>query len=278
MKQRKTISEEVVDLRMWFDEEYDDDPGICEQVDYKKVMNNDWAVKRFILANENGPVKGLESLKQFLSWKKENRVNKFNPLEIPREIYNLSPVFKFLPDYRENNVLYIRGNILMKLTDLTDIIRNLLIYNIDQIDSCSERVASWGLVVDISGSDYSQINASWLQEANTIISTYYPLGLRYMLIYGASIMVRMFGRMMTGLGGLQFVDSKTILDFIPAANLPDFLGTSIFSKQNYRRIPKDAKPMKEMKLSLDETEIRTILENLKPYLVDESKCTIVDTY
>ncbi|XP_015787569.1 uncharacterized protein LOC107364654 [Tetranychus urticae] len=277
MKQRKTISEEISDLRMWFDEEYGDEPGICDQIDYKRVMNNDWLVKRFILSNENGPVKGLECLKQYLAWRKANRVNYFNQLVIPREIYNLAPVFQYLPDYRDNNVLYIRGNILMKLTDLSDIVRTLLIHNIDRIDGSSERVASWGLVVDVTGSDYSQLNSSWLQEANTIISNYYPLGMRYMLIYGASRMLRMFGKMI-GFGGLQFVDSKGILDFIPASNLPDFIGTGVFSKTNYHRIPKEAKPLKEMALNIDEAKINSILETIKPLLIDEKQCVIVDEY
>ena len=90
---KKSTQEHVNELRQWFEEEYNDDSSFCDKLDYKKVMNDYFFVSRFVLCEENGSVKGFEMLKRCLIWRKKIGLHKFHPLQVPKEIYILSPIF-----------------------------------------------------------------------------------------------------------------------------------------------------------------------------------------
>ena len=272
----KSIQEEINELRQWFEEEYYDDPSFCEKQDYKKVMNEDFFVSRFILFNDNGPVKGLDMLKNCLTWRKQIGLNKFDPLQVPKELYILSPIFIYLPDRKGRNTLYIRGQMSLKFPILQNRVKESLVYMINKIDSMEKKFGSWSFIVDATGSGFSNVEVELIQFLHDIVSNYYPLATRYTLIYGASGFLRSFSGLLKSYPSIKFVNQKQLFEYISPENVPDFMGGSCTI--NYRRIPKGAKTFYELgkDLNLDEKEINNFLKPYLPFMVEETECEFVD--
>lgn len=87
-------------IRQMFKEDYENNKDLYELQDYEKVINNDFWITRYMANMDESSDTILERVKSTMRWRKSFGVNHFDPLTIPREVYQVSAIINYLPDRR----------------------------------------------------------------------------------------------------------------------------------------------------------------------------------
>ena len=265
----------MIDLRKRFLVEFVTNRFHYHEEDAKRVRESDFWVKRFILHKNQGSNAAFYHMKDVFKWKKSFGIHDFNPIDIPREVYQLSPIFSYLPDKKGVTPIYIRCRMIIKVDLLEEKMKQYFAYIMDRVDNQVRKPRGWSLVFDCEGAGIENANFEMLFFAMEIIGKYFPMQPSYVIAYGIPWMLKPFIKM--GLAMipeeamklLKFVDSREdLMDIIPQEHLPDFLGGT--GKQDYRSIPSNAQSCIEVGkrlFKLSEGEVKQMMEPIQ-YLLD----------
>lgn len=256
---RKRFLNEFVTARFNYHEE-----------DARRVRESDYHVKRFILHKDQGANKAFYHMKDTLKWKKKSGIHDFNPLDIPKEVYELSPIFIHEPDKNGVVPVYIRMSMIVKIEKLENKMKQYFAHTLDSVDDKLRKPRSWSLVFDATGASMENANFDLLFYAMEIIGNHFPLQPKYILVVNIPWIFKPFVKMGLSLIPpeamelLRFLDSTEELfeEYFEEDKVPDFMGGTSTS---YAKVPANARSYLEVGKKLfkiSEEECKAMFEPL----------------
>ncbi|XP_053211523.1 motile sperm domain-containing protein 2-like [Panonychus citri] len=274
--------EKIDTLRDRFSTEYSAHPELYDEIDFRKVMDKDFWVTRFMADPNESIDDTFEKLRSTMEWRKSFGVNHFDPLSIPKEIYQVSALIPYEVDKQGRPTLYIRGKIHRKIDQLEDKIKHYLVNMIETIDSVREERESWLIILDASDANFFNTDLDMIMFLFSTLRTRYPRGVGQCLLYGLPWLLGAFANMVISflpsdsVAKIKFGGKKELLELIDENNLPDWLGGSC--KVNYRRVPRSAVScydMAETEFKLTKQEVDKIIKPFTQYIMPEL-CVEID--
>lgn len=279
-EQRKNIEY----VRRRFLEEYEANPHLYDSCDRERVAKHDYWVSRFINWLDQGPEKAFEHMKETFRWRRSYGVNCYDPLEIPLEVYQMGPVFRYLDDPEGRSMLYVRCKMHRKIPEIEERIKKSFLNYVEKIDSKANREFGFNIVFDMNGSGYSNVDLDMLFFVITTIRKHYPNGNKYTYILGLPWILNSVAKFALALipsdtaRKVKFLSLNEFHQIMPPNTIPDFLGGT--ASEVYRKIPRGAKDCiqlgKEI-YGLSETEVLKLLKPSLKYVEEgKSKAVFVD--
>ena len=100
----------VKELRDKFMEEYNKEKDLYHETDIRKVLTDDWYVKRFLLARNRDVNESCQMMMEALKWKKSEGIHDLDGSYFPAEQFKLSSLFVYAPD-KEGNITIKRNQV-----------------------------------------------------------------------------------------------------------------------------------------------------------------------
>jgi hypothetical protein len=249
---------------------------LYDEEDVDRIRQNDWYVKRFLLARRRNVDEAFDMLRNTLRWRKEFGLPTMKDTDFPIEFYKIGGLFAYEKDKNGNVVIYMRVRMHRKIPELADPVKKFLMYIVNKVD---REVDGNGCVIvfDCSGAGYSNMDLDFLTFLISSGNSYFPVGIKYILVYELSWVLNAFRRIAMSLIPqsflplIKFANKNDITDYIPIENLPDYMGGQC--KRNYRTIPKGCTNV--AKLAIDngytEDDVERILPIFEPLLEEADK-------
>lgn len=261
---------DIVEVRKRFLNEFVTARFNYHEEDARRVRESDYHVKRFILHKDQGSNKAFYHMKDTFKWKKKSGIHDFNPLDIPREVYQLSPIFVHEPDRNGVVPVYIRMSTIVKIDKLESKMKQFFAHTLDSIDDKLRKPRSWSMVFDATGASMENANFDLLFYAMDIIGNHFPLQPKYILVVNIPWIFKPFVKMGLSLIPpeamelLRFLDDSEQLftEYFDKELVPDFMGGNSTS---YKKILPGAKSFIDVGKKLfkiNEEECRSMFEPL----------------
>ena len=260
------IVKHIEQLRSNFLEEYELNPHLYDEEDIQKIKESDLWVMRFINFLNQGTEKGLEHMRDVFRWRKSFGINKFDPLVIPREVYEMGPVSHYGFDKEGNWNLYLRVKMHRKIPFLEDRIKQSVMKYVEEIDEKSTREFNWNLILDMTGSGYANADLEMLFFFMPSVRRYYPNAVKSVYVTGLPWILNSVARFALAFmpsdtaKKIKFVTAEELQKYISIDQLPDFLGGT--NPDKYRIIPKGAKSCEQLGqelYGLSDVEVKRLL-------------------
>lgn len=272
---------DVTELRKRFLVEFVSNRYLYHDEDARRIRESDYWVKRFILHKNQGSNSGFYHMKDTLKWKKSSGIRDFNPIDIPREVYELSPIFSYLPDGSGTVPIYVRCKMVVKIPVLEERMQQYLAYILDKIDNEVRKPYGWSVIFDCTDAGIENANFDLMFYAMNILGKYFPMQPKYIATYGIPWMLKPFVKM-----GLSLVpeEAKKLIKFVDnidqlqndfgfkLENIPDFMGGT--ATKDYRNTPETAQNYIEVGkriLKMNEQEIKQMMEPLAHLIASVEK-------
>lgn len=221
-------SDKIANVRNKFLNHYRNDPKLFHETDINMIMENEWWTLRFIKWQRGNEEKALKQMIEAFKWRKSFGINDRDAKDLPIEFAKTAALFPLGTDYKGRNVIYLRVKVYRKIQVLNDFFRQFTAGVINYVDQKSDR-NGFVFMFDAFGVSWSNIDIEFLQFLIQLVQLYYPYGLRYAIIYNLPRILRpMWSITKVFLGSaertLRFCDGEEIFKYIPAKNLPRYLG------------------------------------------------------
>lgn len=267
------IFKHIEQVRNKFLEDYELNPHLYDEEDIQKVKENDVWVSRFINFLDQGTDKGLEHMIDVFRWRKSFGINTFDPLVIPKEVYEMGPVCDYGVDKKGNRNLYLRVKMHRKIPFLEDRIKQSVMKYVEEIDEKSTREFSWNLVLDMTGSGVANADLEMLFFFMPSVRRYYPNGVKNVYVTGLPWILNSVARFALAFmpsdtaRKIKFVTQEELQKYIEIDQLPDFLGGT--NPEKYRIVPHGAKTCEQLGqelYNLSEEEVKKLLRPSLKYV------------
>lgn len=244
---------------------------LYEYCDVQKIKEDDWYVKRFLLARRRNVDDAFEMLKATMKWRKELELPTIKDWRFPTEFYKIGGLFPYEKDLQGNAVVYMRICFHRKIPELEEATRRFVMHVFNKVDKHTNG-NGFALVFDLTNAGYSNVDWDFLKFLINSGQSYFPVGLKYILVYNIPWMLNAFRKLAFSilseemLGMLKFANDVEILKYISKENLPDYMGGTC--KRNYRAVPKGARSVQEVAIEYGYTkeDISRIMPNYKKLL------------
>ena len=241
-----------------------------------RIRTNDWYVKRFLLARRRNVDEAYEMMRNTMRWRQEFGLPTMKDSDFPIEFFKVGGLFAYEKDKSGNVVIYLRIRMHRKIPELADPIKKFLMHIVNKTDT---EVDGNGIAIvfDCSGAGYSNMDLDFLTFLITAGNSYFPVGLKYILVYELSWLLNAFRKIAMSLIPqsfiplIKFANKDDITNYISLENLPDFMGGSC--KTSYRRIPKGCTTVAELavKNGYTDEDVKRILPIFEPLLAEADK-------
>ena len=225
---QKNYSDTIVNVRNKFLNHYRNDPKLFHEKDINMIMMNDWWTLRFIKWNRDNEDKALKQMIDAFKWRKIFGINDRDAKDLPIEFAKSAALFPLGTDYKGRNVIYIRVKVYRRIQVLNNFFKQFVAGVIDYVDQKSGP-NGFVFMFDAVGMSWWNLDLEFLQFMIQLVQSYYPYGLRYTLCHNVPGKLRpMWSIAKVFLGStertIRFCDGQEILKYIPAENLPRYLG------------------------------------------------------
>jgi hypothetical protein len=260
----------IKELRERFLNEIDAHPDLYDAVDREKVIHSDLWVSRFLNFLDQGPDRAFDHMIETFRWRKSFGINHFNPLEIPREVYMMAPLFEYYPDPAGRKMFYVRVKMHRKIAILEERIKKSFMNYVNDIDTNANREHGMNLVFDMTGSGYSNADLDLLFFLLPTIRKHYPNAVQFVYVLGLPWILNSIAKFALALipsdtaKKVRFLTQDEFHNIMPIDTIPDFLGGT--ATRNYRRIPRGAKTCVELGAEIYGLSEEEVIKLLKPSL------------
>ena len=265
-----SLEHPIKELRCKFLQDFDSHPEMYEAADRHKVTSSDLWVGRFLNFLDQGPDRALDHMIETFRWRKSFGVLQFDPLEIPREIYVMAPLFEYYPDKKGRKMFYVRVKMHRKVALLEERIKKSFMNYIEQLDIAANCEYGINLVFDMTGSGFSNADLDLLFFILPSIRKHYPNAVKYVYVLGLPWILNSLAQFALALipsdtaKKVRFLTQTQFHNVMPVDKIPDFLGGS--ATRNYRRIPRGAKSCVELGAQIYGLNENEVIKLLKPSL------------
>ncbi|KAI1299355.1 Motile sperm domain-containing protein 2 [Halotydeus destructor] len=270
VREQTGVEMDIGQVRQRFLQEYVTNRFSYYEQDAKRIRESDYWVKRFILHGQQGTNAAYYHIKDTFKWRKSFGLHDFEPLDIPSEIYQLAPVFDYLPDKAGCVPIYVRIKCLIHVEQLELQMKRFFVHLLDKVDNRVQRPKSWSLIFDCSNASLDNLNFDFMTFALEVVGKHFPLQPKYVLVYGLPWLLKPFVNIGTAMlpeqarDLLTFVDTQDqLFEIVAEANVPDFLGGK--AVKEYSTPPQGSKSIFETgpkMYNLSHSECRHILNQL----------------
>ncbi|XP_054157829.1 motile sperm domain-containing protein 2-like [Oppia nitens] len=208
-----------------------------------RVLNNDWQIQRFLLANKLDVDASYIMLRDALRWRHSYGVNKRTDGDYPQEFYKTGIYFPYGLDKEQRTVIYLRIKMYKSFPNVSDFFKQFIIHMINKVDIESDQ-KGWSMVWDLSGAGPSNWDLSMVKFIISSFKLYFPRGLQYLIVYGVPWIMNPFVSIALRLmseetrNKVKFASKDQIFEYIDRDQVPDFLDGKC--DLPYRDVPKEA--------------------------------------
>ena len=221
------IDEKVSKIRKIFLEDAEVNSQLYDECDVLSVRQSDWAIKRFLLSNNNNEETALKNLTEALQWKKSYGVNARTDDYFPEDFYKIGGIFEYETDKNGLPLLYVRVCVHHKVEELIELIRQFFVHLVNKIDVSSG--GEWALVFDSTNSGISNVDMDFSRFIVQVLQHYYPKGYKYVLIYELPWIMMAFWKITRAWVAeevkqlIKFASGAQIFDYIDPDNVPQYI-------------------------------------------------------
>ncbi|XP_074599476.1 motile sperm domain-containing protein 2-like [Brevipalpus obovatus] len=273
----------VKNLRQRFKQVYLAEKESFYEADYDKLMSDDWYVKRFFLARNRNEDEAFKMIVDAMRWRKSIKVRDIKDYTFPREFYAIGGLFVYEPDKNGYPTVYIRVKMHRKIPELEEMSRQFLIHTLNKADLIAQGNGI-AIVFDVSGAGYKNLDMDNLKFLISCGTSYFPVGVKYILILNVPWAFNAFRRMALSFlpeqwfGLLRFASGDEVYKYIDRENLPDYLnGTCI---RNYYACPQHSPSLSEVvtDYGYTQSDIDRILPQYTDFLQEAAKALAKSKY
>ena len=203
--------------------------------------------------------------------------------DFPIEFYKVGGIFPYERDINGNVVIYLRIRMHRKIPELAEPIKKFLMHIVNKTD---KEVDGNGMVIvfDCQGAGYSNMDLDFLTFLISSGNNYFPVGLKYILVYELSWLLNAFRKIAMSLIPqsfiplIKFADKSNVTEYISPQNLPDFMGGCC--KRNYRQIPDGCTTVAKVAVEngYSEDVVQRILPIFEPLLEEADKAIAENSF
>lgn len=234
----------VVAMRQQFMEQsYVGNEDAFEAADIEKITNEDWFVKRFLIAAYKNQDDAVKRMAEAMIWRKEQRLRHLKDSDFPREFFETGSLFQYEADKSGIPSLIMRLKFVRRIPEMLDCMKLFCMYQCFQIDE-RQNGAGWVLVLDFTDCTYSQYqNIDLLHYFITTMHTNFPAGIDYVLAVDIPwVLTSFWGLVKMWIPEkrrdmVQFCSKSNLGDYFEPSNLPPVLGG--YCKRTYKSYPRD---------------------------------------
>lgn len=253
---------------------YAKNPDAFYDADYKRMLNDDWTVSRFLLRRREDPKRTAKLMEECGRFRKQYKMSEVQLWEFPVEFHKAGGLFMYAPDRVGNLTVYMRVKMYRRVPEISDVYKAFILCVLEQCDSANGGRGT-AVVFDLSGCGLQNVDLGFLSWLLSSFRNYCPKGVSYIIVYNlpwilsATCKLAMSWMSASNRRALRFVYGDEIQTFIAKENLPDYCGGTC--KINYRSVPEGSKPAIEVCDRLDMTPEAAlkIRELFREYLSDD---------
>lgn len=219
----------VAAIREKFLKTYEEEKDNYHDEDVRKVAQDDWFVKRFLLARGRRVDDATKMIIEALKWRKSEGIRDLKATYFPDDMFKMSQMFAYAKDKEGNLTLYFRVKYIVKIQELVPTMKkfgNYMLYLVDEVTNGNGIT----VVVDFQGTGIQNAELDLLCYAITTILSYFPAGINHILIVDLPWILRFcWGVAKSWVPEnrrnlVAFIPRKQLLDYIDEDKIPDFMG------------------------------------------------------
>lgn len=240
--------------------------------DIEKIKNDDWILKRFLIAAYKNEDEAIERMSTALKYLKSRDVYNVTDSLFPREFFETGALFVYEEDRTGVPSLIMRLKFLKKTPELIEHMKDFCIYQIWKLDNATNG-RGWMLVFDFADCNYQLYqHVDLLHFFVTSMHTYFPAGMDYVLVLDLPwILTSLWSLARRWIPEkrremVQFCTRDTLTDYFDESHLPPVLGGTC--KRKFKIAPEDSKTAHQhgLDMGLEKSRCDQILEEWLPLL------------
>lgn len=214
------------------------------------LINDDWYLKRFLLARNRDVDAAFQMLHETMRWRNDMYISQVRDYHFPSEFYAIGALFIYEADREGNLVLYMRIRMHHKTPELDEAERGFLVHTFNKAEKLS-RGNGFAVVFDLSGAGYSNLDFPFLTFLIDFGRNHFPGSLAYILVYNLPWILSTFQKMVFAMlppetaGKVKFATGSDIFQYIAPENTPDYIDGGMCTR-NYRAVPPGSKPILDL--------------------------------
>lgn len=269
----------IEETRKLLRERYAKNPDSFYDDDYKRMLDDDWTVSRFLLRRRLDPKRTAKLMEECGKFRKQFKMSEMQLWEFPIEFHKAGGLFKYAKDRVGNVTVYMRVKMYRKVPEISDLFKTfiLCVLELGDVENNGRGVS---VIFDLSGCGLQNVDLGFLSWLLSSFRNYCPKGVSYILVYNlpwilnATCKMAMSWMSASNRRSLRFCYGDEIENFIAPENLPDYLGGTC--EINYKVVPEGSLPATEVcdRLDMSKEQALKIRELFKEYLDEEDyeKC------
>ncbi|RWS15214.1 Motile sperm domain-containing protein 2-like protein [Dinothrombium tinctorium] len=217
-------------VRERFLEEYIKHPNQFDARDVEKIKNDDWFVKRFVLARNRNKKKALTMMIESMKWRKAENFYDLKPSAFPEGMFRLGVLFPYENDKEGNSTIYIRIKFFTRIPELTEISKQYFCYILFQALERVEDGKDVTAIIDFKDAGPKNCDFGFVLFIFSKLTKYFPfLKGNFIVVDLTAIFYALWIVLKNMLPSsysrkFKFVNRETIGEYVETENLPDFLG------------------------------------------------------
>lgn len=214
------------------------------------LINDDWYLKRFLLARNRNVDQAFEMLDETMRWRNDMYISQVRDYHFPSEFYQIGALFIYEPDLQGNLVLYMRIKMHHKTAELDEPAKGFLVHNFNKAEKLS-RGNGFAIVFDLTGAGYSNLDFPFLTFLIGFGRNHFPGSLSYILVYNLPWILSTFQKMVFAMlppeaaGIIKFASGNEIFKYIAPENTPDYIPGGK-CRRNFRKVAPGSKPILDL--------------------------------
>ncbi|XP_015784683.1 motile sperm domain-containing protein 2-like [Tetranychus urticae] len=151
--------------------------------DIEKITNEDWYIKRFVIAAYKNETEALDKLVDTMKWRKSIKLRETADNYFPADYYDVGVMFPYEADVHGDASLWVRVAAVRKFGEFTETGKRFMIHRLFKVDEAAGP-QGYALVIDFTGAGTNAIqNLDLLHHFITTLHHRFPAGVNYCLNY-----------------------------------------------------------------------------------------------
>lgn len=211
------------------------------------MIQDDWYLKRFLLAKNRKVDEAFQMLDQTMRWRNDMYISQVRDYHFPAEFYQIGGLFIYEPDREGTQVLYIRVRLHRQTVEMDEPLKGFVVHNFNKAEKLAQG-QGFAIVFDLTGLGYSNLDWGFLTFLIDFGRNHFPGSLKYILVYN---LPRILSYLQKGvfamlpseaLGMIKFARGDEIFKYIAPENCPDYIPGGC-CKRNYRKVAPGSRPI-----------------------------------
>ncbi|KAI1278382.1 Motile sperm domain-containing protein 2 [Halotydeus destructor] len=244
----------VRQLRSRFLEEYEKnkDEDMYDPRDLV-LIEDDWYVKRFLLARNRNVDQAYEMLVSALRWRCDNYISETRDFHFPSEFYQIGGLFVYERDRFNNVVMFMRVKYHKKVPELDEPTKGFLVHTFNKAEKMAKG-QGFAMIFDLEGAGLGQADIPFLNFLVDFGRNFFPGSIKYILVYNLPWILSAVQKIAFAmipqefLGLIKFARGRDIFEYIAPENCPDYVPGAT-CRRNYRAVAPGSMPVSNLMAS-----------------------------